>query len=1130
MSESSPLEAQLHRLNPEQRQAAETLDGPLMVIAGPGTGKTQLLSVRAANILAKRDVTPQNILCLTYTEAGAEAMRRRLVELIGRPGYDIEVSTFHSFSQRLRGTYPEYFDVSARVRPASDLERARLLNSILRALNPKSPLYSGKFENVSGNLGDVTSAIDNLKRMGITPSELRAIARQNADAVAYLQQPGQVVERYFQAKVPSAKDAKQDFVHDFEAAVDRLSQLAPKELTKNIVGAPGIYQPYLLWFADCVREAELLDANGNTGPFAKLRDALCMKQRVGAATVRVLKAGAQAQRALALADVYERYLARLGELELIDYQDMINLAVTALREHPEFAAELQERYRYLQVDEFQDTNGSQMRLIQLICPPAGDAAGARPDSAARGASWPPAGETGPGSASPNVMVVGDDDQAIMRFQGASVEGIRQFSEVYRPVSVVLTTNYRSTPALVELGQEVVAQVENRLISGEGKRIVAHRTEDEQDAFPIRRYMDASSQYDAVARSIRARIDEGFLESAAKPGEAIAVIAAKHRNLKDLIPYLKAHGVPFSYKVRTQVSQMESMQALLALLRCVSALAQGDVARAEAELPEIVASPELGLAREESVAFAIEARTSRTGWLAALGKAKNPKLRALAEDLVTWAAEAPSAPVRQLFHRIAERSIEHYESVNAPDPLARAEFQSGIRALLKAVTDELDGAARTKTALRLPEVMDTFDAMCDFDVQIDASVALGQPDAVTLTTAHGSKGLEFDLVYVIDADDGTWHGRRPARSPLPSNILTGTDPDDDDQARLLFVAITRARRLLWTSSAKGESVRELQGITDLEECEVDPSDLPNIIEVDWRGGYELATPELAALVPAPLAPRHLSASSLNSFVDYEKGCANSSAFPMKRIFHVPDDPSESLEFGTLVHAFLQDYVTQVRGKGKALDGLVERYGEDVRWLDFPAEDVKTLEDRFERIAQSFVPALAARLDEASAHDLRVFSEANVNAVTPGGVPLFGKCDLLLVNDAQRTIEVIDYKTGSPKNRLTMDYERQLLFYMVLVENSPDFAGYTVVQASDVPVEPRNRTEGELGATLVKARDDEELEQLNALIAAVWKRVGEGRFTTSEFEELPEVQRLWRERPRGYRKKLQELYEAWLIDTA
>ena len=115
------LTEQMPMLNDRQREAVEHVDGPLLVVAGPGTGKTQLLSLRAANILATRDVRPQNVLCLTYTDGGAEAMRHRLVELVGRDAYGIEVSTFHSFALDVRARHPEYFRDGPDARPVSDL-------------------------------------------------------------------------------------------------------------------------------------------------------------------------------------------------------------------------------------------------------------------------------------------------------------------------------------------------------------------------------------------------------------------------------------------------------------------------------------------------------------------------------------------------------------------------------------------------------------------------------------------------------------------------------------------------------------------------------------------------------------------------------------------------------------------------------------------------------------------------------------------------------------------------------------------------------------------------------------------------------------------------------------------------
>ena len=166
-------------LNLEQREAVECLDGPLLVIAGPGTGKTQLLSLRAANILAKCDVAPRNILCLTYTEAGAEAMRKRLIELIGRDAYGIEVSTFHGFASSIRSRYPEYF-----MRPSTDtlvtsLHQQEIFDRLLKSLPFGSPLGGGSPDMPAQNIGKMIGFVSKIKRSGLDYDTLGAIAQQN---------------------------------------------------------------------------------------------------------------------------------------------------------------------------------------------------------------------------------------------------------------------------------------------------------------------------------------------------------------------------------------------------------------------------------------------------------------------------------------------------------------------------------------------------------------------------------------------------------------------------------------------------------------------------------------------------------------------------------------------------------------------------------------------------------------------------------------------------------------------------------------------------------------------------------------------------------------------------------------
>lgn len=598
------LEQSMSMLNDQQREAVEHVDGPLLVVAGPGTGKTQLLSLRAANILATRDVRPQNILCLTYTDAGVEAMRRRLVELVGRDAYGIEVSTFHSFALSLRASHPEHFLGGSAAKPVSDLYAKEVIDSFLKRL-PYGSLFSSLHDGVSSGLGAISSFIGRAKRAGMTPDDCRAIMRQNIACADYLDGCEELM-----AIVNSAVDkhagfaSKTEFTARFEELVHRAHALAPAELKMPAVTTVGVYVPYLTWLDRLVSRTELCEGNKASG-YNNIRN----KQfKAGDDKVRRASVRVESERALVACDAYEHYQRTLAAEGLIDYDDMVMDCLEAVASSPALRYELQNRYSYIQVDEFQDTNGSQMRMVELLCE---------------------------GIERPNVMAVGDDDQAIMRFQGASVAYIEQFQDRYDPHVVVLATNYRSTPEIVSLGTGVAEQVEHRLVtSSSGKIIRAHRASGAQTSFAETTFPTKELEYQALARDIRRRIDEGFVESCRNPDEAIAVISPKHAGLRALIPFLTREGVAFEYKVRQNVHEMESMQALLAALRFVTAYSQGRFELAESFLPQVVAAPEYGGDHHSSVTLALSARCDHKGhWLETMAASHDSRLSGFHDKLM-----------------------------------------------------------------------------------------------------------------------------------------------------------------------------------------------------------------------------------------------------------------------------------------------------------------------------------------------------------------------------------------------------------------------------------------------------------------------------------------------------------------
>ena len=215
-------------------------------------------------------------------------------------------------------------------------------------------------------------------------------------------------------------------------------------------------------------------------------------------------------------------------------------------------------------------------------------------------------------------------------------------------------------------------------------------------------------------------------------------------------------------------------------------------------------------------------------------------------------------------------------------------------------------------LRLADMVDRLDAAQRYGVSIDAAIDLGTPGAVRLTTAHNSKGLEFDCVYLLDADDATWHKGAGGASLYPSNLLMQDEKDADDARRLLFVAITRAKRNLELHRAGGSTLRELAGLIGSEQPAADPVALDAAIECDWHDSFAFDTPELRSLLEPHTDVKHLSATALNTFVTYEKGCGNSLHFPEKQIVRLPTAPAIATEFGTIVHAMFEEIANRPAG--------------------------------------------------------------------------------------------------------------------------------------------------------------------------------------------------------------------------
>ncbi len=506
---STAYQESYRRLNPEQRVAVDTVEGPVLVIAGPGTGKTQLLSTRVGRILETTDSAPENILCLTFSEAAAGAMQQRLHTLIDAAAYRVTVSTFHGFGNDLINRYPELFSDSRKVSPADDLTRFKLLRTILDSLDYDNPLRSDDLTH------DLLALFSAYKKAMITPEILQEICRNNLE---FIQQAGKLLDRHVQADARISQKQLPGFIQLAEAS----RQLPDKAPT-------GITPLKTLWIEDLDQAIETAQASGKMTALSQWKINWLTKNNQGH---KLPKGEREAVKHLAAADIFKQYLERLQSDNYIDFDDMIIKTITGLKTHQEVLYEIQEQYQYVLVDEFQDTNAAQLELVELILN--------NPVNEGR----------------PNILAVGDDNQSVYSFQGAHYSQMERFYNNYRDIKLInLVTNYRSTPGIVAFGSRLRSQLQDGLKLHNLPAEAANRQAEKllRADLPLRQ-----DQLAWAAEQISRLIKQG------SSAREIAVLSTRHRLLQDFLPYLHARNIAANYILNDNILDDPRLEAIVTM--------------------------------------------------------------------------------------------------------------------------------------------------------------------------------------------------------------------------------------------------------------------------------------------------------------------------------------------------------------------------------------------------------------------------------------------------------------------------------------------------------------------------------------------------------------------------------------
>ncbi|AKM81256.1 MAG: DNA-dependent ATPase I and helicase II [Candidatus Pacebacteria bacterium GW2011_GWF2_38_9] len=1010
-------------LNSLQKAAVDHIEqGPLLLIAGPGTGKTQVLSLRIANILKQTDARPDTILALTFTEAAAKNMRERLLTIIGKDAYYVNISTFHSFCRQVIAEHGEYFPLPRESEHLNDLDRYQLFEQLLDELKPE---HLRPINDQYYYVNDIIKAISDLKREGISVLQFEEMLR-----------------------------AEEQDLLEF------------KESSKN-------------------------------------------KTKIASFEKKVAK-----NKNLLL--LYQAYQDHLRQSLRFDYDDMINFVVDAFSENELLLREYQENLHYFLVDEYQDTNSAQNKLIDLLV-----------------SYW----EEKEGMA--DLFAVGDPNQAIYRFQGASVENVLAFTRSYPNATVItLDTAYRCPQNIYDLATQIISYNKLSKLSNSDEKIqlVTKLKSPKGDGEKIKFFKSPSQILEAVA--VVEEINK--LKKAEVPFAEIAVLYRNHSDANDLIEALEKWGIPYQLSKGNDVLQNQHIDELLILMTLITKIREAQ----EADLLyRAMTFSWLGLDSAVVMKLGRVAGKIRIDLYDLIGRGLkfiNQELKdqeiteeefniilAFIDKLKDFSKKDQSLTFNHFFEELI--SDKGFGFLTFIKNLADGFEQITI---LNALFAEVKSMLAKDHQLHLESFLSQINVYKNHNIKIQSKNLLNNQDAVFLSTVHSAKGMEWEHVFLINLVDKKWGNKRDNNKiKLPAGIIKNTDISEkernEDDRRLFYVALSRAKTQLHLSYP--EKIIENNQSSDkfpsifLEELkEIEVNLQKQFLETELKQ-------EILDNVEIHLS-RLMSPAPVRSFVNSEREFLNSlvkdfqlsvtalntylrdpQEFLENNLLRIPRAKETFMSFGTAVHVSLERFYKLEKQTKEIpkLEFLLKEFGVALQKEILNASDLADQLKHGQEILTSYyndrliVPVNVFDVERSFGGGRRIML---------GDIQLSGKIDRIDLIDAERgLLAVYDYKTGKPKTRGGIEatsktyqkdfserelnlpetirgpYKRQLIFYKILLGLDRTInPNWQVSEAIFEFVEPKEKGSDKHIAQSYSITD-EEVADLKQLIKEVMKEI-------------------------------------------
>ncbi len=912
-------------LNSAQKKAVDTIEGPVMVVAGPGTGKTHILTLRIANILTKTDTPPDGVLALTFTEAGVDAMKQRLLKMIGPTAYKVGIYTFHGFCNDVIHSHPEYFPRIISSVALTDIESILYIREALTEL----PLEKLKpFGDPYFYVQSVKSAISTLKREHKTPHDVLTGTEMRLEKLAN----------------------DPDSVHQKGAHKGKIK-----------------------------------------GPVVTEIDRLKKEHELGL--------------------VYEWYETKLAAMRKFDFDDMISEVVRALEVDESFRLAVQEKYLYILADEHQDANGSQNKLLELLT------------------SF---------HDSPNLFIVGDEKQAIFRFQGASLDSFSYFQKHFPKATLIaLVDSYRSGSVLLDAAHSLMRE---SIPEERHPKLKSKLEEPSHAVLEQRAFTSEEMEINWVVAAVAEHIGRGVA-----PGD-IAIMYRTNADARSISRALSLRGILHALDSKSTIFHDHTITQLVTYLRLCMHIGSDEF------LAHALHFPWSGVSSHDTYKILLFGQKHRIPYVDVIASRAHLKdarvydtaaVTSFAESLLRLAKIAHEESARDFFDRVL------HESGFLSYVLKRTDAVSVLNAV-RGLAQTLETLSSTKTLYTGQDFVNDIGLYEEYGIEIEPDT---QPkersNAVHLVTAHRSKGLEYEYVFIVHARDAHW-GNRQARNNLPlSTLATVQDTDVEDERRLFYVALTRAKQYVSVSYGVASATRSRESTITQFMLEVDPQ-LVQIIDTE---AFEATVAPQDAFAIMPLRSdsmtdkeflrdafleQGISATALNNYLECPW------KYFYRSLVRVPEKQTQSSMYGNALHNALRLF--------RELSASTHTY----QPLPVLLELLKTSIDR-----QGFAPALYEDAHKKGIRALTDWHERNergyeftamcekkfevylpLEANVIPQVLLRGLVDVIEFS-GDGTTRVIDYKTGKHKSRNEIEggtknadgnYKRQLDFYCILLELS------------------------------------------------------------------------------------------------